>query len=114
MSINETCYRELDVNYVLEMCNDWLERRNKRILEDREKLIENEINKKRFFSRTPKTREEIIENLQNDGNFISKWEEPYITCLRQAMIVEDMKNLCEVNKGKNTVLFSSEASFLFE
>ena len=57
-------YREMNVSLVIEKCNDWLERREKRIKREHEELIEKELAKKDgLFYRAPKTREDAIKNL---------------------------------------------------
>lgn len=103
-------HREFKVEVVINVCNNFLEKRLERINEEREKLIYEELNKKWFYS--CETREEAIKKLKTSDGIMDEWTACEWPGGKWTEKVQDLKSLCLAN-GSATVFVDAEMAFLF-
>jgi predicted metalloendopeptidase len=105
-------YREFPISIISEACEKYLKMREEKIAGWREELIKKEMSG--WWKSN--TREEAIEKLKSQNQEIgfNKWARCRIRGSFNAYKVENIKKLCEVQGGKDTIFIDVETiSILF-
>lgn len=101
-------YAEIDAKRVRDACNAYLERRNNRIEQEKEALIQDEM-KCGWFGRT-KTRDQAIHSLKNEG-WTGEWFAIELTGSVPADRVKSLLSLANA-KGTGAVMITAEDAYL--
>lgn len=105
--------REIPVELVLDACNKWKDRREKRIEREREEAIQRIMAKRKLFFGSYYTREEAIHYLKHDDQYMSTWRSIAWTGSKWAYKVDELIELCKA-PGRETMFIDAEmANIIF-